>query len=175
MRCLNCDGKYSGKNGTLTFDDNLIGQFFVFGVEWKECSSCNKKRFPISTVEKIEEAMDRRREELLMGKPIKAFINSAQAILLLKCTRQAFNKNKRIKRGFIYHVNRDGVKDYLRESVEQYKKTGDGRIALIQHQLTDHEYVDKIFQDQSVGYIDFYRMMPTVEIGNSFGWHQLNQ
>ena len=76
--------------------------------------------------------------ELLSRVPVGDYITAAEAWGILGMSRQAFHQNSRIRRGFIYSVPRGpgGERLYHRGSVEQFRKTGDGRFPLVQACLT---------------------------------------
>ena len=57
-------------------------------------------------------------------------MSAAAAADLLGVSRQALHKHRRIRKGFIYQTELSGKTVYLRESVELFKKTGDGRFSL---------------------------------------------
>ena len=59
-----------------------------------------------------------------------SIIAGQMAADILGMTRQSFNRNKRIKRGFIMYHKMGDFSYYLRKSVEMYKKTSDGRYPL---------------------------------------------
>jgi hypothetical protein len=63
--------------------------------------------------------------------PISAFLSSAETAAVLGISRQALHKHRRISRGFIFQTTFGGSKVYLKESVEHFRKKGDGRFKLI--------------------------------------------
>ena len=50
---------------------------------------------------------------------------------MLGVSRQALHKHRRIRRGFIFQTMFDGKIVYLKQSVFQYMKKGDGRFSLL--------------------------------------------
>jgi hypothetical protein len=62
--------------------------------------------------------------------PIGLFISAGAAADVLGVTKQAFSKNSRIKRGFIYSCKAGDKKLFFRPSVEAFSKSNDGRIRI---------------------------------------------
>lgn len=134
MRCLNCGGKFENHNGSLKIENSIIGPFSIYDIEFEKCNECNKIRYTATTAKIIEE----RREKILavkIGKlPVAEFIPAIEAANLLGISKQAFNKHRRVKKGFIYSFEfNDGRRMYHKKSVELFKQTGDGRFSLINH------------------------------------------
>ncbi|MBF0398687.1 MAG: hypothetical protein HQK78_18065 [Desulfobacterales bacterium] len=117
--------------GNLEIQDKILGDFIVPNTEFSQCENCGEKLYSPITLKAIEETEAKKKEELLLKKPLNSFIPASQVAKILKCTRQAIHKHKKIKRGFIHFINYNGTLQYLKESVELFKKTGDGRIPLI--------------------------------------------
>jgi hypothetical protein len=81
----------------------------------------------------IELERNKRIHEILSQFPISDFANAAETASVLSISRQALHKNRRINRGFIYQTKFCGLTVYLKQSVQQYKKAGDGRFPLQLH------------------------------------------
>lgn len=118
------------KRGDLKLRDKILGDFIVTGTEYKECEMCGEKLYSPITIKAIEKAEDLRKKKLLLEKPLKEFILATEVAQILACSRQAIHKHKRIRRGFVHFVKYNGKIYYLKESVELYKETGDGRLQL---------------------------------------------
>ena len=82
------------------------------------------------TAERIDSEIDRLHKEFLNSQLMANFISISEAIEILGITKQAFSKNKKINRGFIYFIEKDDKKLFLKESVELYKETKDGRFSI---------------------------------------------
>lgn len=141
MQCLNCLGQFKLIKGNLERSDKVLGDFIVPDTEWDECNKCGKILYSPVTMRDIERAEAQRKEELLLDKPLKDFILGTEVAKILGCTRQAVHKQKRIRRGFIHFVRYKKAIYYLRESVERYKETGDGRIQLSKTKSRQHPKV----------------------------------
>ncbi|MDR2850212.1 MAG: hypothetical protein LBW77_06705 [Verrucomicrobiota bacterium] len=131
MKCCECGGEYKNHTNTkLRVDDDAVGTFYVDGVSYQACGSCGARLFAPEDAKKIEAAREKTLETLLLSQPIGGFLTVAEAVKLLGVTRQAFHKNRRIARGFIYQIPFGDKKVYLKESVERYRRKGDGRFPL---------------------------------------------
>lgn len=130
MRCVNCSGQFMTRKGDLTVSDKIIGDFIVSDTEWDQCDSCGEIIYSPITMKDIEKTEGQIKNELLLKKSLKEFILGPEVAKILGCSRQAIHKHKRIRRGFIHFVKYNSTIYYLKESVEQYKDTGDGRIQL---------------------------------------------
>jgi hypothetical protein len=132
MRCINCSGQIVTINGDLELQDKILGEFTVQDTEFDQCEDCGEKLYSPITLKAIEETEAKRKKELLLEKPLNSFITAAEVAKILGCTRQAVHKHKRIRRGFIHFVKHNGILQYLKESVELFKETGDGRLPLVE-------------------------------------------
>lgn len=130
MKCYQCGGKYQEKQGHLQLTDKWIGDYVVDKVNYYLCDSCGDLLFPPETIEIIESKRQKILDRWINSQPLDSFLSGAQTASLLKISRQALHKHRRIRRGFIYQTKFDGRVVYLRESVLLFKKTGDGRFTL---------------------------------------------
>lgn len=131
MKCTECGGDYKKiKDAKYRVDDAFIGTFTVPDVEFLKCGQCGEVLLPPETLAKIEKEESRVLDGLLQGMPISAFLSSAETADVLGISRQALHKHRRISRGFILQTSFGGNKVYLKESVERFRKKGDGRFKL---------------------------------------------
>ncbi len=130
MNCPNCGGKIHRKRQDIQLFDENIGAYCVENVEYEECSTCGARFFPPETASQISEIRDLKLNELVSRRPISEFVTSAEAAGILGISRQALNKNRRVRRGFIFGTNLGKMRVFLRESVEQFRISGDGRFPL---------------------------------------------
>jgi hypothetical protein len=64
--------------------------------------------------------------------PVDNFVSRKQACDVLGWTVQEFRKNQRVKNGFIiFYATLQGERYYLRESVEMFRDTKDGRFNIL--------------------------------------------
>lgn len=130
MRCVNCLGQFVTIKGDLKLKDKVLGDLVVPDTTWEQCDRCGHILYNPITMKAIEKAEADRKKDLLLNRPIRDFIPATEVAKILGCSRQAIHKHKRIRRGFIHFVMHNGSYQYLKESVELYNKTGDGRLPL---------------------------------------------
>lgn len=140
MYCYKCDKSYIEKKGEITLSSQIIGTYSVFLETYYVCEGCNKQAYPIESVKKIEIAEKEIISERVKKLSVNEFISSRETAEILGITRQALNKHKRIKRGFIYSINIDNAILFHKKSVELFKDTGSGRFPLMQEvSFIDHQ------------------------------------
>jgi hypothetical protein len=130
MRCYKCDGTYLEKSDLFEIVDPYVGPISVQGIPYFKCNQCDDVLFTAEMAQALEEARNKRKQELLNQFPIGDFISASETASLLDISRQALHKNRRIRRGFIHQTTFGGAIVYLKKSVIQFKKTGDGRFPL---------------------------------------------
>lgn len=130
MNCLECGGKYIEKSGDYELLDPYVGKVVIRGITYYQCDNCNDILYTEKMAQAIETERNKRISELISQYPIKDFISASETASFLGISRQALHKNRRINRGFIYQASSCGAIVYLRQSVKQYKVTGDGRFPL---------------------------------------------
>lgn len=130
MICNECGGNYREKRDLIEVIDPYVGQISIQGVPFYICDTCEN----ILYTEEIVHAIDHKRNnlihEILHQFPIGDFINASGTASILGISRQALHKNRRIRHGFIYQISFSGCIVYLKQSVLQFKRTGDGRFPL---------------------------------------------
>jgi len=145
MKCHNCGGSYKRFKGPLRIQDPYVGSFEVGIPEYLKCVNCGEYLLPGRWAEEVDRARARKLEELLTARPLREFITASEAARLLGISRQALHKNRRIRKGFIFHTRFGGGIVYLKKSVELFKETGDGRYPLAKSfdQMSDRaEYTE---------------------------------
>lgn len=130
MKCYNCGNDYVAHNGSLAIRDEYIGVFTVYNLSYMKCGQCGDRLFTPEAAKQIENSRDTALSAAIVSRPIKNFISSSEAAIILGISRQALHKHRRIRRGFIFQTRFDGKKVYLKESVLRFKQTGDGRFPL---------------------------------------------
>ena len=142
MNCLKCGGTYKEKSGTYELFDRYVGKIIINGTLYYQCDNCNDIIYSEEMAQAIEAERNNRINEIVSQFPIRDFINASDTASSLGISRQALHKNSRINHGFIYQTKLGGFTVYLKQSVQQYKKSGDGRFALQLHDYTpSSEYV----------------------------------
>jgi len=142
MDCLECGGTYTEKSGTYLLVDPYVGEIIVRGVSYYQCDNCGNILFSAEMAHEIESERNKRIQEILNRFPIGDFISAAETASMLDISRQALHKNRRINHGFIYHIKFGPTTFYLKQSVQHYKKFGDGRFPLHLHRrVSPPEYL----------------------------------
>jgi len=142
MNCLECGGNYIEKSGTYELIDPYVGKIIIEGVTYYQCDKCKDILYSESIAQAIESERNKRIHEILSQFPISDFVNATETASILGISRQALHKNRRINHGFIYQTKFSGLTVYLKQSVQKYKKTGDGRFPLqLQGFKLSSEYV----------------------------------
>ena len=141
--CEKCGGEVREVTERLEFEDPYVGQIILDRATFLRCDKCGQALYPIETLRQIERAREILIRQAVTNFPERDFVTSSEAAAILGVTRQALSKNRRIRRGFIYRVTKsDDCVLYLKQSVERYKKIGDGRFPLFpQEQVVDSKYV----------------------------------
>ena len=130
MNCYNCGGTYREITDTLEINDDYVGSIYVEGASYYICENCRDILYTEEMAQAIEKARDNRIQELLGDLPLRNFVSASETASLLKISRQALNKNRRISNGFIYHTKIGNFTVFLRQSVLRFIKTSDGRFPL---------------------------------------------
>ena len=130
MRCHSCGGSYAEVHGPLVLRDKCVGEYRVGVEKYLRCDGCGDALLSVEVAEQADRERREKLTELLQSRPLAAFVTAAEAVAILGVSRQAFHKNRRIRKGLIHQTQLGGLAVYLRESVERYKETGDGRLPL---------------------------------------------
>lgn len=130
MRCYKCRAEYTEELGSLSLSSTEIGPFEVHNVVFYKCSSCMGLLFPRDTALKIEEKETESKRRLISSFPVTDFISGVEACKILNISKQAFQKNRRIRKGWIYSFDFFGKKLFLKRSVILFKEKNDGRFSL---------------------------------------------
>lgn len=147
MDCYECGGTYIKKTDLYEVNDPYVGIIGIKGVPYYQCNNCKDILFSDAMAQAIESKRKEKIDELLNQYPINSFINASETASLLGISRQALHKNHRIKRGFIYQTKFCGVNVYLKQSVLQYRDTGDGRFSLF---VKDHNVLGRYSVEMNV-------------------------
>lgn len=139
MNCIKCGGIYQEQYGEIPLYDDSIGSYSVLNVSYEKCDQCGELLFPPETIQAIEDRRNEIKNELVGREPISAFISASETASILGITRQALNKHRRIRRGFIYRMTIGGVTVYHGKSVELFKEKEDGRFELYLRNLPSHD------------------------------------
>ncbi|MFC1873161.1 helix-turn-helix domain-containing protein [Chloroflexota bacterium] len=131
MDCLECGGTYLKSTGSYVHNDPYVGILSFRGIEFHQCDKCNDILLSEEMAQAIESKRSKRIQEILVGLPISNFLNVKETATILGISRQALHRNKRINHGFIFRTKFYGKTIYLKESVQLYRETNDGRFSLV--------------------------------------------
>lgn len=152
MRCDICNGTKCKVIGSISFRSRPLGEILVPGIEHTKCCNCGDISIGYNETKKINKYILEKENEAISSLPIKHFISQNEAAEILNVSKQAFSKNSRIQRGFIYSVTIDNKKLYYKKSVEEFKRSGkDGRINICQHIVSQNVSKVYIKSDISIG------------------------
>jgi hypothetical protein len=125
-----CGGKYQKKWGALEIQDPFIGPMKLEEADYEECERCKDRIFPLETARAIDKQREVLLHQIIKKQPLQDFVTAAEAASGLGITKQALHKNRKVRRGFIYHTTLGGMVFYLKQSVDLYREKGDGRFLL---------------------------------------------
>ncbi len=154
MLCPECDGTIDIIVGKLSFKSRMLGDIEVPRVTYKLCAGCQEITIAADESRGIDRYLSMRETSALGSLPVREFITLNEAASILEISKQAFSKNPRIKRGFIYFVSRGNSRLYLKKSVEEFVKNGkDGRIRLKEkvRPVTVEKIPQRVWQKQTEG------------------------
>lgn len=130
MRCFECGNEYMEQSGAIKLNNRTIGDYTIELEKYFKCAGCGTLLFPDESARLITKKEEEIRNEFIRKLPVGDFITATEASEILGITKQAFHKNRRIKRGFIYSVVLAGKRLYNKKSVQLFKETNDGRFNL---------------------------------------------
>lgn len=132
MNCALCNGETIEKTGEHQFKSKVLGTIYVPHITFEECTECKNKIFSLEQSLVLLDYVREKEQKAIEKLPISGWISAAEAASILEMTRQGLNKNKKIKRGFIYSVKLGNSTVYNKKSVLQFKETNnkDGRFEL---------------------------------------------
>lgn len=129
--CPNCGASDSmTKQSGLTVESLLLGEIQLSAVEPLRCSKCDELLLDVVAWELADELQSNYEAEAIARLPIADFITPKDAYVFLDVSRQAFHQSNRIKNGCIIFTTIGDTKLYYRPSVEEYARSGDGRIRI---------------------------------------------
>ena len=116
-------------------DDPYVGRITVHG-KYLHCPNCGSDEVPYETLKMVEDVRKELIERLLLiriGSSVefdRQYIRTKEAAAILELSYQAVAQSKVI-RNCIYNLSIGGKRYWLKESVERFRNTGEGRFPLI--------------------------------------------
>jgi hypothetical protein len=130
-KCALCDSEVINVKGTYSFKTKYLGTVEVPNIEFERCSGCKNRILSSEAGQVIHEYVLKEEKARIGRIPVDDFITIAEAIEILGITKQAFSKNPKINRGFIYGVTKGSRTLYSKKSVILFKEKKDGRFKLV--------------------------------------------
>jgi hypothetical protein len=122
-----CSGHLVILNESFQLKSKIVGDVTIPSIEQYKCNKCDYTELSAQSTDSILDYVRTKEKEAINSLPIGEFVSATHAAEILECSRQAFNHNPRIRRGFILAAEIDGKMLYHKRSVELFKKTKDGR------------------------------------------------
>lgn len=133
--CFECGHELEHRYGYCVDDPN-VGLIQTDGEYW-HCPACGQDEVPYETMKAVS-AERKRLVDVMLWADIhnsadfnEKYIQPNETSKALGISRQAIDQSKTLG-NLIYNITLKGVRYWLRESVELYKKTGDGRFPLFE-------------------------------------------
>ncbi|MEE4166519.1 MAG: hypothetical protein V2I35_11020, partial [Desulfocapsaceae bacterium] len=130
MNCSLCNSKTRHKKQDYVHTSNIIGEVLVPAIELTECRGCGHVKLSSEACDEVRNFVAEQEQKAITTLPANGLISAGQAAGILQVTKQAFSKNSKLKKGFVYSVMIGEKRAYFRSSVELFKKTGDGRFPI---------------------------------------------
>ena len=134
MKCAECNGNLETITGDFKSRSKSLGKITVPEITYTKCKNCGDTLLDPDMAQKVFNFKKQRELELIARLPVGEFLAVNEAIEILGITKQAFSKNNKIKRDFIYNVEIGKKKLYHKKSIELFKSRGDGRFLLLKEQ-----------------------------------------
>lgn len=150
--CCHC-GKKMIQKDTYIENDKYLGVISIPNVKYYVCL-CGEESISGEILQKVDEEYARLLSELLlkrlssMNDINKQFIPNRELVAKLGKTRQAIAKDFMLPRR-IFNIVLFGQRYYLRESVELFVQTGDGRFPLV----NKDDIIEVETENESLNYI----------------------
>ena len=130
MNCPKCNIETIRRTVDYPVNSRILGNEIVPLVEIAECPNCGETTLSAEAEREISGYLSILEEEAFATLPAVDLISAGQAAEILGVSKQAFSKNPKIKKEFVYYTRVGAKKVYFKPSVELFKVTGDGRFTL---------------------------------------------
>jgi hypothetical protein len=127
-----CGGNVVVGPRSLTWKSKVVGPVIIPNVKMEYCEKCERKLIFPNEGDKASAYLLEKEIARVSREPIGDFVCEKDAAKILGHSKQGFNKKPKIRSGFIMFTILDGRRFYLKKSVEQFKKRGDGRFNLME-------------------------------------------
>ncbi len=130
MNCPFCDTEAICKTADYLCYNKTLGDIIVPCVEVEECPHCGKVMLSTEAESTVSDYLEVREREAIESLPADDLVSAGKAAEILGVTKQAFSKNPKIKKGFVYYTLVGTKRVFFRSSVKLYKTEGDGRFSI---------------------------------------------
>ncbi len=130
MNCPSCNTETISQVLDYQCNNNILGDILVPRVEVGQCPNCGELILSKEAETAVSHYLKTLEREAIANLPAEDLISAGQAAEILGVTKQAFSKNPKIKKGFVYFVSVGTKKVFFRSSVTLFQKVGDGRFPL---------------------------------------------
>ena len=134
-KCFDCGHELRWRH-RYTVVDPYVGRITVHG-KYFHCPNCGSDEVPYETLKMVEEVRKEKSEWLLwirVGSPAefdRQYISTKEAAAILGASCQTV-AHSTVLRYAIYNLSIYGIRYWLKESVERFRDTGEGRFSLIE-------------------------------------------
>jgi hypothetical protein len=130
MNCSFCNAKTRNRKEDYFHKSKIIGEVLVPAIEFKECQGCGEVTLSPEAKNEVKIYVAEQELNAISTLPVNDLISAGQAANILGVTKQAFSKNSKFKKGFVYSIMIGAKKAYFRSSIDIFKRTGDGRFPI---------------------------------------------
>lgn len=134
MKCAECNGNLEIFTGDFKSKSKSLGKIIIPEISYTKCKDCGDILLDPDMAQKVFDFKKQKELELIALLPVGDFLTVNEAVEILGVTKQAFSKNNKIKRDFIYNIEIGKKKLYHKKSIELFKSTGNGRFLLLKEQ-----------------------------------------
>lgn len=132
MNCSLCNAETTRKTEDYLCQSKIIGDVLVPLIEVEKCLSCGALELSAEAKSEVSSYLRMLETDAITSLPADNLMSAGQAAGILGVSKQAFSKNPKIKKGFVYFTYVGTKKVYFRSSLELFKTTGDGRFPITQ-------------------------------------------
>ena len=130
MNCTLCNGETARRTEEYLCQSKALGDVPLPLIEVDTCLRCGSKMLSAEAATQVAGYLKTLETNAIRSLPADDLISAGQAAGLLGVSKQAFSKNPKIKKGFVYFIPVGTKKVYFRSSVELFRKKGDGRFQI---------------------------------------------
>ena len=139
LNCLLCNAEVMNKKEDYLCNSKVIGKVLIPLIEFYECRGCHETRLSPEARHEVITHVREQERNAIASLSSDDLITAGQAAELLGVSKQAFSKNPKIKKGYVYFTQIGNKKVYFKRSVELFRETGDGRFPITKWKFSHQE------------------------------------